>query len=459
MQEEKYKLIAPDVNRLISCYSHEIQNPEQPSATLVEAMDPLFIAMEDLAPSRENDEAKGIWVTVPRGEITDWSTYKEARDYDGVKSKKEYMELWQDYYPFEMEWYYVRIIENKPDSSWKFRGLSVVSRRERCLIVNADLKNGVREETWYKEEPAIELCKLLLPAVKHSMEMLRDGTYNVFVSENLPYPHRTGVVKRSVVYVAEPEYKDRVFEGLKPEQIQQYRNLIISGANDELKIGRLEKMTANDFFRACELGYKAIGKMTEGFTPVQLYRRYSDGRDEGLTGEGHGLNEGPGIDFDDPAAWEEWYFGSRGGGHPWEIVPGGNSTHMDLFVRHDKNTLDWKVRFGEMTQEEADQHPFGFYYLITGKHRPMESVNFYLALHDAGLPVLISDAEEILARFDASDYIGIVPHSMIPKYCESMFPKEYGRVIDFMHVYEEDLEKYKDDIIWLPEDPAELRKN
>ena len=452
-----YKLTAPDVNRLISCYSHEIQNPEQPSWVLVESMDPLFKAMENLAPSRENDEAKGIWVTVPRGEITDWSTYKEARDYDGVKSKKEYVELWREYYPFELEWYYVCIIENKPDSSWKFRALSVVSRRERCLVVNADLKDGVREETWYKEEPAIELCKLLLPAVKHSMEMLRDGTYNAYVAKNLPYPYKTGVIKRSVVYAAEPEYRDREFEGLKSEQIQQFRSLINSGVNDELRIGRLERMTANDFFRACELGYKAIGKETEGFSPVQLYLRYSDGRDEGLTGEGHGLNEGPGIDFDNPAAWEEWYFGSRGGGHPWEVVPGGNSTHMDLFVRHDRNTLDWKVRAGYMTQEEADQHPVGLYYQIIGKHRPMESVIFYLTLHDAGLPVLISDAEEILARFDASDYIGIVPHSMIPKYCERMFPKEYGRVIDYMHVYEEDLEKYKGDIIWLPEDIAELK--
>ena len=112
-----------------------------------------------------------------------------------------------------------------------------------------------------------------------------------------------------------------------------------------------------------------------------------------------------------------------------------------------------------MTQEEADQHPVGFYYQITGKHRPMESVSFYMALHDAGLPVLISDAEEILARFDASDYIGIVPHAVTPKYCESMFPEQYGKVIDFMHVYQEDLEKYKKDIIWLPEDPAELNGN
>ncbi len=30
-------------------------------------------------------------------------------------------------------------------------------------------------------------------------------------------------------------------------------------------------MTANDFFKACKLGYKAIGKKIDGFTPVQLY--------------------------------------------------------------------------------------------------------------------------------------------------------------------------------------------
>ena len=455
--ESGYKLIAPDVNLLIRRYSHSIQDPEQPSASMMEALDPLFKAMAELAPSSKNDEAKGVWVTVPRGKITDWSTYKEARAYEGVKNKKEYEELWLEFYPFEMEWYFVTIAENKPESHQKFRGLSVTGRSEHALIVNADLNDGVREETWYNEESAISLCRLLLPAVERSMGMLRDGIYNEFVAENLPYPHRTGVIKRSVVYAAELEYRDRVFEGLTTEQIQQYRNLITSGANDERKIGRLEKMTANDFFRACELGYKAIGKNTEGLTPAQLYLQYSDGRDEGLTGKGHGLNEGPGIDYDDPAAWEEWYFGSHSGGHPWEVVPGGNSTHMNLFVCHDRHTLEWKVRIGEMTQEAADQHPVGFYYQITGKHRPMESVNFYLALHDAGLPVMISDAEEILARFDASDYIGIVPHDTFPNYCEGMFPDEYGRVIDYMHVFDEDLEKYKDEIIWLPEDQAELK--
>jgi len=129
---------------------------------------------------------------------------------------------------------------------------------------------------------------------------------------------------------------------------------------------------------------------------------------------------------------------------------------MDLFVQHDKRYLEWKVRAGEMTQEEADSHPCGFYFQIRGKHRPMESVSFYLALHHAGLPVLISDAEEILARFDATDYMGIVPHDVIPKYCEGMFPEKYGRVIDFMHIYEEDMELYKEQITWIPETKSEL---
>ena len=40
-------------------------------------------------------------------------------------------------------------------------------------------------------------------------------------------------------------------------------------------------------------------------------------------------------------------------------------------------------------------------------------------------------------------------------YCEEMFP---GKVIDFMHVYDEDMVKYGDAIEWLPEEEAELIK-
>ena len=86
----------------------------------------------------------------------------------------------------------------------------------------------------------------------------------------------------------------------------------------------------------------------------------------------------------------------------------------------------------------------------------MEAVTFYVMLSAAGLPVMLEDAKEILARFEGNDYIGIVPHHVIPKYCEEMFPAQYGHVIDFIHVYDEDLETIGDSIKWLPEPKAKL---
>ena len=76
----------------------------------------------------------------------------------------------------------------------------------------------------------------------------------------------------------------------------------------------------------------------------------------------------------------------------------------------------------------------------------------------AGLPVILRDSKEILARFEETDYIGIVPHNIIPKYCEGMFPPEYGRVVDYMHVYDEEMQEFGDQIIWLPMEPAELKQ-
>ena len=65
----------------------------------------------------------------------------------------------------------------------------------------------------------------------------------------------------------------------------------------------------------------------------------------------------------------------------------------------------------------------------------------------------MADADAILARLQGKDWIGIVPHSMIPAYCESMFPTSYGVILDFMHVYkEEDL--WFDKIQWLPIEEA-----
>lgn len=453
---KEYKLVAPHIDSLLRFFDRGYQNPSAPSPELAAAMDPLFAALKDLTPLPQNDEVKAIWLQIPRGSIEDYDSYDDMLEYGEVESREEYEERWHEDYPDEIVWYELIIVESfNKNGSLRFRGVSLGHKN----IISAMMDDSEEAMANYSDEAAITLCQLLTSAAAEPMSKLRKGSYNEEVESKLPYQFRTGVIRRSVLWEKGPEWKENALDGLSLQTVADFRKLLESGYNDEEKIGRISPFTANDFFRACALGYKALGYECGEKSPSELYLLYADGRDEGLTGTGHGLNEGPGIDFDDPDAWNKWYFSQRGGGHPWEIIRGGNSTHVDLFVRHDRNTIEWKYRVGEINEAEYNERlkKAGYYFSISGKHRPLEAVTFYIVLSKAGLPVVLGNAEEILARFEATDYVGIVPHHVIPKYCEGMFPKKYGRVIDFMHVYDEDIAEYGADIEWLPEEKAQLQ--
>ena len=124
---------------------------------------------------------------------------------------------------------------------------------------------------------------------------------------------------------------------------------------------------------------------------------------------------------------------------------------------NDKDELRYQLMSDEITQSEYDERikSAGYYFDIAGMQRQYEQVSFYLALTAAGLPVIISGAEELLARFEATDWVGIVPHHYPTRYCESLFPDEYGDIIDFNHVYKDE-DAWFDKVIWLPEEPARL---
>ncbi|MBQ4512995.1 MAG: hypothetical protein II969_08375 [Anaerolineaceae bacterium] len=455
--EERKVITAPQLDRLLRYFDRDHMNPSVPTRKIAAAMEPLFAALSDLVPLKKNDEAKAIWLEVPRGTINDYESFENMLEWGEVESYAEYENMWHEDYPTETCWYRLVVVESfNRDGNLSFRAVAFGNK----TVISADMNEEPNEDEFYRaEDQAVELCGILTILAEDAMEKVRNGTYNDRVNTSLPYPFRTGVVKRYVVWEKEPEWKDHSLEGLTPETLTAFKDLMASGMNDEMKIGRLDSMTANDFFRACAIGYKACGYKGTELSPAKQYYLHADGRDEGLSGKGYGLNAGSGIDFDDPAAWEEWYFDTkRGGGHPWEVVRGGNSTHVDLYVAHDRNNIDWKVRAGKISKEEAEAHSRGFYYIVRGLHRAVEAVNFYTALSAANLPVILSDAEEILARFEMTDYIGIVPHNVIPKYCEGMFPTEYGRVVDFMHVYEEEIEEFGDQIIWLPMEQAEVKQ-
>lgn len=454
--ETQYRLVAPDVDALLDYFDHRSLNPNPSTPALLAAFHSISEILSPLAPLKANDEAKAIWIRVPRGSIDDYTSFEEMKEWEEVETYEEYEKRWLEDYPEEFSWYELVAVQSF-DREHKLRYYGISLGNERVISATTEGRVFLGNEGWYPEEAAVKLCELILPAVQDSITLLRDGAYNALVEKELPYQFRTGVIRRKTLWEYEPQARDAAYDGLSEDAVQKFKKLIISGVNEKSKIGRIRDFTANDFFRACKIGYETIGKDCNGFSLPDLYMHYADGRDEGLTGQGHGLNAGPGIDFDSPAAWNDWYFGTRGGGHPWEVVPGGNSTHVELYVCNDQRDLDWDLRSGKITQEEYDEQiqKVGYFFKIAGKQRQFEAVSFYLALTEAGYPVIINDAEELLARFEASDYIGIVPHHLPTRYCENLFPKEYGDIIDFTHAYKNE-DAWFEKIEWLPEEETVL---
>ena len=48
--------------------------------------------------------------------------------------------------------------------------------------------------------------------------------------------------------------------------------------------------------------------------------------------------------------------------------------------------------------------------------------------------------------------------SMICSSCEEIIPESYGPIIDFIHVYDEEMKKFGSQIEWIPEETAYLIK-
>jgi len=56
-----------------------------------------------------------------------------------------------------------------------------------------------------------------------------------------------------------------------------------------------------------------------------------------------------------------------------------------------------------------------------------------------------------------SDYIGIVPDTVFPRYCHGLFP-ENDRIIDFMNLGFEKINKIIKNASWYPVEEVELEK-
>jgi hypothetical protein len=122
-----------------------------------------------------------------------------------------------------------------------------------------------------------------------------------------------------------PDRKESYLTDISAEEIHAFLGNIQEQQEDEPVGSYIPVMTAGKFYEYCSIGYKANRyENLEGLTAKEQYYKMADGRDEGLSE----------LDEDSAGQFEVWYNDRhRGGGHPWEVCRGGNSTHIEAGTR------------------------------------------------------------------------------------------------------------------------------
>lgn len=405
------KLYAPQVDRFASIlgrfnYMGAERNTAYDSETY-RLLDQLFQKLDLIEQRPDSDGIWDLWLQADRGPIEAFGSFKEMQEDEEVSSYEEYVELWKESYPDEHYWYNFTAVRHSDN---EYRGVFLRHRQviSQFSAVSEDYPMDIHE-----------FVKWLVDAVDECIAKLKAGTYNREVAENLPPQHRTGYILQRDFWSLFPEYKDELLGGFTPEELSTFTALVQAQERGENQGRRLAQMTSGDFFRFCAMGYAANNYSDLQLSPREQYLKHADGRDEGLTA----------LPENDPVAFSEWLNSCRGGGHPWEICRGGNSTHIDLFPRQDEK---------------------GYFLVLDGDSwgRTAETIKIFLALSKAGIPVVLREAKTLGDRVAGVEKMGIVPEGVFPRYCHSYFPGEH--IIDFTNLPLDHREELSKLCVWQP---------
>lgn len=406
-------MFAPEVMHYVGCLGRSFSYNDTPiyDKTTLNNIDQIYADLSCLESNYK--DGYDLWLRVPRGSIEDYGNYEEALEFGDVENYAKFEVMWKAEYPDEYVWLNYTILESKEEGArYIYLGHKVV------------LEVDPRKDLGWERDLS-EFSGWLLSATKEIVQQVVAGTYNDLVERELPPQHRTGTILRSQMWEVWPESKASFFEGITPEDVAEFQAV----GTDKLPpdAPRLPSMISGDFFRFCAMGYAANHYSDTDKTLLEQYRRHADNRDDGLCD----------LDQNSPEAFADCYHNrSMRGGHPWEVCRGGNSTHISLYVMEDEK---------------------GYYLQLAGSawNRTIETVNFFLALYRAGLPVTILDADILKERLEGTEKIGVVSEGVFPVYCEPLFPGE--KIIDFINLPREDRGEFAKRCEWQPLNQVRLK--
>ncbi len=250
--------------------------------------------------------------------------------------------------------------------------------------------------------------------------------------KNFPIDMKYGTLPKSIVWKYYPDWY-RVDAALGKTKTARFTAYVRAGKFRSEYAGHHGKMSLSLFMKYCKVAYTANlrhfkGAIKKSMSGLEMYKRLADGRHEGLVE----------LPVESADAFNQWYHSKRGGGHPWEVYRGGNTTHIDLGVI--EKAGGWSVFLrGSSTSRMA------------------ETIRIALALEKAGLPVEIHDAEELSLRLLGMDNMGIIPKYIINHRASQNFEKG-DRVYDCAHLHDFSRKnRIVPFISWKPIDPIRPR--
>ena len=278
--------------------------------------------------------------------------------------------------------------------------------------------------SFYANEPLIGKWVHLITSARKWLKFVGKNWIkaNKQIQEEYPLNYRYGTVSNSLIQESLPGIY-RLDKELGKVRTKKLIRLIEDGFFTRSENTEAESMTATKYFEYCMIAYNTVlnrgTKEDKSLSGEEMYRRYADGRHEGLLD----------INLDSEQEFADWIDGKHpkksGGGHPWEIMRGGNTTHIDLSVRRP-------------SYYQKD----GFVIELRGESigRMVETMKMLLAIYNASLPISIANPENVRKRLLGQDNIGIVPEYSYLHRANQRFGSDED-VFDVM--YYDDLGRYK----------------
>ncbi|MDR1937479.1 MAG: hypothetical protein LBQ73_03130 [Tannerellaceae bacterium] len=202
-----------------------------------------------------------------------------------VENREDFENIWKEDYPDSVKWYLLSV--NHYNKEYFICMDSKLTLHIKS--VSPDISESVNSQfiSWINQ------------AVNKCVDRLKKDTagYNRYINQHLPYSRRTGRILRQQHWEIEPEEKEWMLKGLTGDGMDTLK--VITGLSEnEEQVVFPGKMTSGIFFDCCKMGYVANNDPYDtGLKPVDLYRKYADGRDGGLSQ----------LNPDSPQAFEEWF--------------------------------------------------------------------------------------------------------------------------------------------------------